>query len=195
MVKKACGTGGGEMKSNLPEPVQRLNYVILSLPHLKFVSWRWTSMSNCIFHLSLISPCSSRRWRRVEFLHVGKLLRYHSFILSFPSPFLHPKSRKIRYPFPSTSGMKVSVFMHIHTVNIFIPTLSFNAAAGVFRTFMFFLLCDVQLQATNVFCICHLSHIFSCLNFAIPSLFLYGIQTLFCLVHKNGCAGLDQRSV
>lgn len=38
MVKKACGTGGGEMKSNLPEPVQRLNYVILSLPHLKFVS-------------------------------------------------------------------------------------------------------------------------------------------------------------
>lgn len=183
------------MKSNLPEHVQHLKYMIVSLPHLKFVSWHWTSMSNCIFHLSLISTCSSRRWRRVEFLHVGNLLQYHSSILSFPSPFLHPKSHKIRYPFPSTSGMKFYVFIHIHTVKNSIPTLSFNAAAGVFRTSMFFLLYDVQLQATNVFCNCHLSHIFSCLNFAIPSLILYGIQTLFCLVHKNGCAGLDQRSV
>lgn len=59
------------------------------LPHLRFVSWIWTSMSNCIFHLfSLDSAYSLRHWKRVEFLHVGSLLQYHSFIPSF-SASLH----------------------------------------------------------------------------------------------------------
>lgn len=54
------------------------------LPHLGFISWSWTSMSNCIFHLfSLGSAYSLRHCRRVEFLHVGSLLLYCSFIPSF----------------------------------------------------------------------------------------------------------------
>lgn len=54
------------------------------LPHLKFICWSWTSVSNCIFHLfSLASAYSLRHWRRVEFLHVRSLPQYCSFIPSF----------------------------------------------------------------------------------------------------------------
>lgn len=83
IVKEVCGTAG---KWTLISLCLSSTLITWSspLPHLKFISWSWTSVSNCIFHLfSLASAYSSRHWRRVEFLHVGSLLQYCSFIPSF----------------------------------------------------------------------------------------------------------------
>lgn len=83
IVKEVCGAAG---KRTLIS--QCLSSALITrsspLPHLKFISWSWASMSNCIFHLfSLASAYSLRHWRRVEFLHVGSLLQYCSFIPLF----------------------------------------------------------------------------------------------------------------
>lgn len=85
-VKEVCGSAGRWtlISTCLPSTLITWSSPLL---HLKFISASWTSVSNCIFHLfSLDSAYSLRHWRRVEFLHVGSLLQYCSFIPSFCLP-------------------------------------------------------------------------------------------------------------
>lgn len=143
IMKEVCGAAG---KWTLISPCLSCTLITWSspLPHLKFLSWSWTSMSNCIFHLfSLASAYGLRHWRTVEFLHVGSLLQYCSFMFGvffntvllsplFLLPFLHPKLCEIKSLFPSTSQMQFSVFVHILAVKSFISVLCFSAVTRFF---------------------------------------------------------------
>lgn len=134
IVKEVCGAAGGW---TLISACLSSTLITWSspLPHLTFICWSWTSVSNCIFHLfSLHSAYSLRHWRRVEFYILG--IFFNTVLLSplfcLPS---YISSRVKSSLFPSTSEMQLSVFMHILAIKSLISVLRFNA---VTRFYYFF---------------------------------------------------------